>query len=88
MIIESQDKDGIINFDNVITIRLSIDFETKKRTIIYVDTVGDEHFSIAEYKTEERAKEVLQDIIGFYIRTEEKIKFIECQRSDNKWLNF
>ena len=66
MIIVSQDKDGIINFDNVITIRLSIDFETKKRTIIYVDTVGDEHFSIAEYKTEERAKEVLQEIAQKY----------------------
>ena len=29
---------------------------------------------LGEYKTEERAKKVLQDIIGFYIRTEEKNK--------------
>ena len=62
MIIVSQEKDGIINFDNVLVIRLSIDFETNKKTIIYVDCVGDEHFGIGKYDTEERAKEVLQDI--------------------------
>lgn len=66
MIIVSQEKDGIINFDNVLVIRLSIDFETNKKTIIYVDCVGDEHFGIGKYDTEERAKEVLQEIIDKY----------------------
>lgn len=77
MIIVSQEKYGIINFDNVITIRLSIDIETEKRTIIYIDTVGDEHFSIAKYKTEERAKEVLQEIIDIY-------KFNRCEAVGQK----
>ena len=66
MIIVSQDKDAIINFDNLIAIRLNTDFETKKRTVIYIDTVGDEHFCIAKYNTEERAKEVFKDIISRY----------------------
>jgi len=66
MIIVSQEKDGIINFDNVLVIRLSIDFETNKKTIIYVDCVGDEHFGIGKYDTEERAKEVLQEIIEIH----------------------
>lgn len=63
IIIVSQEKDGIINFNNILVIRLSTDFETKKKTIIYVDCVGDEHFGIGKYDTEERAKEVLQKII-------------------------
>ena len=66
MIIISQEKDGIINFDNILTIRLNMDAETKKRTVIYIDCVGDEHFGIAKYDTEERAKEVLQEIINAY----------------------
>jgi hypothetical protein len=63
VIIVSQEKDGIINFDNILVIRLSTDFETNKKNIIYVDCVGDEHFGIGKYGTEERAKEVLQKII-------------------------
>ncbi len=66
MIIVSQEKDGIINFNNILVIRLSTDFETKKKTIIYVDCVGDEHFGIGKYDTEERAKEVLQEIVKEY----------------------
>lgn len=66
MVIVSQEKDGIINFDNILVIRLSADFETNKKNIIYVDCVGDEHFGIGKYGTEERAKEVLQEIIETY----------------------
>ena len=77
MIIVSQEKDGIINFDNVLVIRLSIDFETNKKTIIYVDCVGDEHFGIGKYDTEERAKEILQEIIDMY-------KFNRCEAVGQK----
>ena len=65
MVIVSQEKDGIINFDNILVIRLSTDFETKKKTIIYVDCVGDEHFGMGKYDTEERAKEVLEEILEY-----------------------
>lgn len=71
MLLVSQEKDGIINLNNVLVIRLSTDFETNKKTIIYVDCIGDEHFGIGKYDigkydTEERAKEVLQEIVKEY----------------------
>ena len=78
MVIVSQEKDGIINFDNILVIRLSTDFETNKKNIIYVDCVGDEHFGIGKYGTEERAKEVLQEIWKFY----EISKRYECSSNN------
>lgn len=66
MLLVSQEKDGIINLDNILVIRLSTDFETNKKTLIYVDCIGDEHFGIGKYDTEERAKEVLQEIVKEY----------------------
>lgn len=58
MIIVSQDKKSIYNFDNV----KSID---RLRNEIYItdEILADEGASIAKYNTEERAKEVLEEII-------------------------
>lgn len=81
MIIVSQEKDGIINFNNILVIRLSTDFETKKKTIIYVDCVGDEHFGVGKYDTEERAKEVLQEIIKAYKETNYEYEACWCLRN-------
>lgn len=78
MLLVSQEKDGIINLDNVLVIRLSTDFETNKKTIIYVDCIGDEHFGIGKYDTEARAKEVLQEIWKFY----EISKRYECSSNN------
>ena len=66
MLLVSQEEDGIINFDNILVIRLSTDLETNKKTIIYVDCIGDEHFGVGKYDTEARAKEVLQEIVKEY----------------------
>ena len=66
MIIVSQDKNVIINFDNITTIGSGTDYGTKKKIIICVNTLGGEHFSIGQYDTEERAKEVLQEIVNRY----------------------
>lgn len=66
MLLVSQEDDGIINFDNILVIRLSTDLETNKKTIIYVDCIGDEHFGVGKYDTEARAKEVLQEIVKEY----------------------
>ena len=57
MIIVSQDRMALINFDNVVGIQV-IDkrLEAKCIDCNYKITLG-------EYKTEERAKEVLQEII-------------------------
>lgn len=63
MIIVSQDKDKIINYDNVqlLWINEHILNKTIKTFYIYAD-----HDFLGEYKTEERAKEVLQEIIRKY----------------------
>lgn len=66
MIIVSQDRDKIMNFDNVTTIELSTDYETEKKIIICINTLGGEHFNIGKYGTEERAKEVLCEIYSRY----------------------
>lgn len=63
MIIVSQDKKNIINFDNVNMILVNenkiFSFDNTYRN----DGNGD---WLGSYKTEERAKEVLQDIIYMY----------------------
>lgn len=66
MIIVSQDKRKIVNFDNLFNIdyykidgNFEIDANTDKDSI-----------SLGYYKTEERAKEVLQEIIIAYQTTE------------------
>ncbi len=63
MIIVSQDKDKIINHDNVqlLWINKNILNKTIKTFYIYAD-----HDFLGEYKTEERAKEVLQELWQFY----------------------
>ena len=65
MIIVSQDKTKIVNFDNLIQIYITQDEEETANFIRYesVDSLYDD---LGEYKTEERAKEVLAEIIKSY----------------------
>lgn len=73
MIIESQDKTELINFSNIV--RLEVSNNAEGQALIEGHNFCDDFETvIGLYKTEERAKKVLQDIIGFYIRTEEKNK--------------
>lgn len=62
MIIVSQDKDNIINFDNLTQVYITQD-EEEKAYFIRFETVDSLYEDLGEYKTEERAKEVLQEII-------------------------
>ena len=71
MIIESQDKDKIVNFDNVGNINIEKCYnESLKQEyftydiLVYIISSG--IVRLGKYKTEERAKEVLQDIISRY----------------------
>ena len=67
MIIVSQDKDNIVNFDNIVSIGLN-DFDIDRETTfqrITAETIGTS-VVLGDYKTEERAKEVLQEIIKSY----------------------
>jgi hypothetical protein len=60
MIIVSQNKDNIINFDN-----LTQD-EEEKAYFIRFETVDSLYEDLGEYDTEERAEEVLRDIVHWY----------------------
>lgn len=67
MIIISQDKDEIINFDNVMNINI-LDCKEEGYLISAGFIVGrdDNYRELGYYKTEERAKEILQDIVDAY----------------------
>lgn len=73
MIIVSQDKETIVNFDNV----LKIYIEIIERNIWITARQKDRDVILAEYKTKERAKEVLQEIIDMY-------KFNRCEAVGQK----
>ena len=66
MIIVSQDKTKIVNFDNLTQIYITQD-EEKTATFIRYETVDSLYDDLGQYKTEERAKEVLQEIINTYL---------------------
>lgn len=63
MIIVSQDKDNIVNFDRIKS--LWIDDNVLDRTNTTFEILADDE-SLGEYATEERAKEVLSEIIERY----------------------
>ena len=70
MIIVSQDKTKIVNFDNLTQIYITQD-EEKTATFIRYETVDSLYDDLGEYKTEERAKEVLQEIVKTHVLTEQ-----------------
>lgn len=67
MIIVSQDKTRIINYDNILQLYISryIKGAITEYYIRYEDC-NNSYEDIGAYKTEERAKEVLQEIIKSY----------------------
>ena len=68
MIIVSQDKTKIVNFDNLTQIYITQD-EEKTATFIRYETVDSLYDDLGQYKTEERAKEVLQELVSKYKTT-------------------
>lgn len=65
MIIVSQDKDNIVNFDNIVSVGIE-DFDLNDKNCfqrITAETLGTA-VVLGDYKTEERAKEVLREIKG------------------------
>ena len=68
MIIVSQDKEKIVNFDNLTQVYITQD-EEETAYFIRCETVDSLYDDLGEYKTEERAKEVLQEIISKYKTT-------------------
>ena len=65
MVIVEQDKTYLVNFDNVEQVTLAVDKEETKYAVI-VTTTSNEEIVMGIYKTEERAKEVLGEIVESY----------------------
>ena len=65
MIIVSQNKEEIINFDNMTRVYITFD-EDDDYVCISTETVDNLYEDLGYYKTEARAKEVLQEIINKY----------------------
>ena len=68
MIIVSQDKEEIINFDNMTRVYITFD-EDDDYVCIRTETVDSLYEDLGYYNTEARAKEVLQEIISKYKTT-------------------
>ena len=66
MIIVSQDKKRIVNFDNLTQVYITHCEEDNTGYFIRFETVDSLYKDLGEYATEERAKEVLQEIIERY----------------------
>lgn len=66
MIIVNQDKTEIINFDNTLNIALYEDDENGWEIYAGMKAPDDNYRTLGYYKTKERAKEVLQEIIKKY----------------------
>lgn len=69
MIIVSQDKDKILNFNNITQIYIGYAENNKKRSI-RCETLTDTYVTLGIYETQERAREVLEEIINMYKATE------------------
>lgn len=69
MIIVDQKRTWLVNFSNIIHIDLGVNKEKKEYAIIAKTNTGDE-IIIGEYATEERTKEVLQEIVICYANIE------------------
>ena len=68
MIIVSQDKELILNFENIDAIEIGNPLEYDDGLFqILAFTTSDSEYTLGKYKTEERAKEVLQEIMKKYL---------------------
>ena len=75
MIIVSQDKELILNFENIDAIEIGNPLEYDDGLFqILAFTTSDSEYTLGKYKTEERAKEVLQEII-IAIRGKNMVQF-------------
>lgn len=72
MIIVSQDKKVILNFNNIVSLEIGehiANMDGEREATIEVFNASSNPSILAYYETEERAKEVLQEIISKYKTT-------------------
>ena len=65
MIIIEQDKTYFVNFNNVSQVTLAVNKEEEEYAVM-VQTIDEEELIMGIYKTEERAKEVLREIVDTF----------------------
>ena len=71
MIIINQDRTMNFNYDNIETIGIGNPLENDDgKFLILIETVSDNQYTIAKYDTEERAKEILEEISFVYANME------------------
>ena len=83
MLIVNQDRDKIVNFGNLTQVYITQD-EEKIACFIRFETVDSLYDDLGEYKTEERAKEILQEIINAYLDCNEQNYLSEFAYVKNK----
>lgn len=66
MLIISQDKQAIINFENMQSISIENPLEDDDGMFKIIAETDRSIYTLGRYAAEERAKEILQDIIRFY----------------------
>ena len=66
MIIVSQDKQRIVNFDNITQIYITFCEEDNPYYWIRFETVDSLYENLGYYEAEERAEEVLEEIVEYY----------------------
>lgn len=76
MVIVSQDKKRIVNFDNLTQVYITHCEEDNTGYFIRFETVDSLYEDLGEYATEDRAKEVLEEIIEKY----ENIQLLKYSR--------
>ena len=62
MIIVSQDKEEIVNFENIESIWISVDGEGR----FTIEATATTNSTLGHYKTKEKAKGVIQEITRYY----------------------
>ena len=62
MIIVSQDKEEIVNFENIESIWISVDGEGR----FTIEATATTNSTLGHYKTKEKVKGVIQEIIRYY----------------------
>lgn len=71
MIIVSQDKELILNFENIDAIGIGNPLDDDNGMFkVLASTTSDNEYTLGKYKTEERVKEILQEIIDLYNKTD------------------
>ena len=83
MIIVNQNKSEIVNFDRINYIQVS-KIDKKSKSVIEINYADMDWKIIAEYKTKERAKEILQEIINAYLDCNEQNYLAEFAYVKNK----